>query len=72
MSALCQHHRLEVLLKVAGLARSTFYYQAKIADAPDRDASAKQRIRQIYVEHRGCYGYRRITEVLRNRPAIAS
>lgn len=47
------------------MARSTFYYQAKLAATPDRDAAVKQRIEQIYAEHRGCYGYRRITEVLR-------
>lgn len=65
MSALRDEHRLDVLLKVAGMARSTFYYQAKLAATPDRDAAVKQRIEQIYAEHRGCYGYRRITEVLR-------
>ena len=64
MSALRQSHRLEVLLKVAGLARSTFYYQTKVAANPDRDAAVKQRIQHIYSEHRGCYGYRRITAVL--------
>lgn len=64
MSALRANHRLEVLLKVAGLARSTFYYQSKVAANPDRDAPVKQRIQQIYTEHRGCYGYRRITAVL--------
>ncbi len=65
MSSLRQKHRLELLLKVAGLARSTFYYQAKIARLAGQDHPVTQRIRQIYDLHRGCYGYRRITAVLR-------
>lgn len=65
MSALRSHHRLELLLKVAGLARSTFYYQARLALHPDENAPVSERIQQIYTEHRGCYGYRRITAVLR-------
>lgn len=52
-------------MKVAGLARSTFYYQARVATSPDRDVPTKQCIQQIYTEHHGCYGYRRITEALR-------
>jgi putative transposase len=65
VSALRSHHRLELLLKAAGLARSTFYYQAKRALRADEDESVSARIQQIYTQHRGCYGYRRITAVLR-------
>jgi putative transposase len=56
---------LAVLLDVAGLARSTFYYQQKALLAGDRYAELKQRIRTIYEHHRGRYGYRRITAVIR-------
>ena len=52
-------------MKAAGLARSTFYYQASRALRPDEDRPVSERIQQIYTEHRGCYGYRRITAVLR-------
>ncbi len=60
-----QHYDLAVLLKVAGLSRSTFYYQAKALEAGDRHAGLKARIRQIYERHKGRYGYRRITAALR-------
>lgn len=60
-----QHYNSAVLLKVAGLSRSTFYDQAKALEAGDRHAGLKARIRQIYERHMGRYGYRRITAALR-------
>jgi len=59
-----QHHPLVALLKVASLARST-YYQVKAAQAVDKHADIKGRIRAVYASHKGRYGYRRITAVLR-------
>jgi transposase InsO family protein len=56
---------LPVLLQVAGLSRSTFYYQIKALEAADEYAAVKVRIRQIYEEHKGRYGYRRVTAALR-------
>jgi transposase InsO family protein len=56
---------LEVLLTVAGLPRSTFYYHAKPREAGDRHAGLKTDIHRIYERHKGRYGYRRITAELR-------
>lgn len=67
-----QHHPLAILLDVAGLARSTFYYQQKVLLAGDRYAELKQRIRTIYERHRGRYGYRRITAVIRQAGEIVN
>lgn len=58
-------HRLAVLLKVAELSRSTFYYQVKALGVEDKDAGLKARIRAVYERHKGRYGYRRITAALR-------
>jgi transposase InsO family protein len=54
------------LLKAAGLARSTFYYQHKVLQAADKYADLKARIRTIFDEHKGRYGYRRITLAVRD------
>ena len=53
------------LLKLAGLARSTYYYLVKRLDRSDPDAAIKQLILTIYHEHKGRYGYRRIQMELR-------
>lgn len=53
-------------MAVAGLARSTFYYQRQALQRADRDRQMRQRIRDIYDRHKGRYGYRRITMELRN------
>jgi transposase InsO family protein len=52
------------LLRAAGLARSTFYYQAKAA-AQDKHAGLKVHVRRIYEQHKGRYGYRRVTAALK-------
>lgn len=65
MLELRQGHDLAVLLKVARLSRSTFYYQVKVQQADDRHAGLKSRIRALYERHKGRYGYRRITAALR-------
>jgi putative transposase len=54
------------LLQIAGLSRSTFYYQAKAQQAGDKYARLKASIYAVYERHKGRYGYRRITDELRN------
>lgn len=62
--------RLDLLLEIAKLARSTYYYQLKQLDKPDKDKAIKEEIQAIFTEHKGNYGYRRITLELRNRGFI--
>ena len=56
---------MPVLLKVAELSRSTFYYQVSVQQLDDRHAGLKRRIHALYERHKGRYGYRRITAALR-------
>ncbi len=53
------------MLTLAELARSTFYYQQKVLQAEDKYAQLKNSIKSIYEEHKGRYGYRRITAAIR-------
>lgn len=55
------------LLRLADIPRSTFYYWLKQLDKPDPDAELKSMIQDIYEEHKGLYGYRRIRDELLNR-----
>ena len=67
MLELRQQHALPDLLAISGLARSTFYYQAKVLALGDRRASLKAAIQTLYDRHKGRYGYRRITAALRRQ-----
>ncbi|MFC9658916.1 IS3 family transposase [Nocardia sp. NPDC127606] len=63
--ALKAEYRLDLLLEVAGLARSTFFYhQARLA-APDPHADLKSAIREVFEGVKGRYGHRRIHHDLR-------
>lgn len=66
MTELREHFALDELLEIAGLARSTYYYQLKVLGAADKFASLKASIQSIQDQHRGRYGYRRVTATLRN------
>ena len=65
MNELRQQFPLAGLLKLAGLARSTFYYQVKLAKAADKHLALKRQIESIFARHKGRYGYRRITLAIR-------
>ena len=60
------------LLQAAQLPRSTFYYQAKALAMPDRHDELKARIRAVYTEHRGLYGYRRVTAAIRRNGRLVN
>lgn len=47
------------------MARSTFYYQQKVALVTDKHQALKQKIQSIFARHQGRYGYRRITTEIR-------
>ena len=58
--------RLDLLLETARLPQSTYYYQEKRLGGLDKDKELKAEIQSIYCEHKGNYGYRRMTLELRN------
>lgn len=47
------------------MARSTFYYQQKAAQACDKHDALKKQIGTIFARHKGRYGYRRVTATIR-------
>jgi len=57
-------YRLDVLLELEGMAKSTFYYNMSVIRKGDPDAALKKRVSEIYHKHKGRYGYRRITLAL--------
>ena len=54
------------MLKLSGLARSTYYYYLKQPNK-DKYKCEKQEIQEIYNTNKGRYGYRRITIAMRNK-----
>ena len=63
---------LEILLKIIRHARSTYYYHLKQLDQTDKNQTIKAEIQAIFTEHKGNYGYRRITLALRNRGFVVN
>ena len=55
---------LAVLLNVAGMARSTFFYQQALLARPDPDAELKTAVTAAFTAAKGRYGHRRVHTVL--------
>ena len=58
---------MEKLLITAKLPRSSYYYHQKHLYEPEKHRREQEAIKQICVENKGCYGYRRVTIELRHR-----
>lgn len=56
---------IQHLLKATGLAKSVYYYHCKALKQASPDKALLAQIAQLYHEHKGRYGYRRITTSLR-------
>ena len=67
MYELREEFAVKKLIKVAGIARSTYYYWLNTFGREDKYEEVKSVISSIFHEHKGRYGYRRITLELRNR-----
>ena len=63
-SKLRPDHKLDILLEVKGMARSTFYYNHR--PKPDKWAVERRRVAELYHQNKGRYGYRRLTMAMRN------
>lgn len=56
-----------ILLKIAKLAKSTYYYTCNKLDKDTKNDEVMNKIIEIYYNHFGRYGYRRITAELINQ-----
>lgn len=61
-----QRYPLKDLLKLSGIARSTYYYYLKAKDTEKYDV-VRREILDIFNLHKGRYGYRRILSILKSK-----
>jgi putative transposase len=64
-------HSLAMLLRIAGLARSTFFYHQARRNRPDKHAAAADAVRVAFTAAHGRYGHRRVHAVVRRDGPIA-
>ena len=58
---------MQLILAVAKMARSVYYYHAQQSRQADPYLAAKMQIQEIYHQHQGRYGYRRVHLELSNQ-----
>lgn len=58
---------LKILLKVVEISKSSYYYVLKSISKGDKDIENKTKIKEIFDDHKGRYGYRRISLEIRNQ-----
>ena len=60
------------LLHAARLPRSTFYYQSKALAMSGRHDALKVKIQAVFLQHRGLYGYRRVTAAIHRNGQVVN
>lgn len=58
-------YRLDILLSITRLARSTYYYHVKQRQSPPKDLALQEEIQTIFTEHQGNYVTDTITLIIR-------
>ena len=61
---------LDLLLDRIAMARSSFYYHQKRTQIKDKYQEIKELIKTIYDKHKGRFGYRRITLILKQKGIV--
>lgn len=72
IGALKKKYSLTVLLDKIKIARSSYFYQVKVISGDDKYHELRNRIRQLFDENKGCFGYRRIHALLKNQGITVS
>ncbi|WP_216640343.1 IS3 family transposase [Fusobacterium pseudoperiodonticum] len=57
----------KILLKIAGISRSVYYYYIDKKDIDEKNKDIIEKIKEIYYLNKGRYGYRRVTLELKNQ-----
>lgn len=65
-----REYDLAVLLDCTSMARSSFYYHQTMLQKKDKYAEIKSLIKKLYHRHKGRFGYRRITLLLKDKGII--
>src|SRR5699024_11901050 len=70
--SLRKEFKLALILEATGFPRSTYMYWQKRFNENNPDEEIEGLIKEIFEEHKGSYGYRRIDTELRNRGHIVN
>lgn len=72
IGALEKKYALPTLLVYFHIARSSYYYQKAVLHKPDKYKRYREKIKQLFQENRGVYGYRRLHQALRREGVVLS
>lgn len=65
-------HRLNKILEILNLPRSSYYYQLAAQNKPDKYRETRSRVIELFTSNRACYGYRRIHALLGKEGTVIS
>jgi transposase InsO family protein/transposase-like protein len=72
IDALRDKYRLKELLEALQISKSSYCYQEKCIHGPDKYADLRAQIQIVFSSSKGCYGYRRVHELLRRGGTVVS
>jgi len=72
IDALRDKYKLKELLRMLGIAKSSYCYQEQALHKTDKYSDLRVQVKESFVKERSCYGYRRIHAVLRKEGICVS
>lgn len=72
IDALRTKYPLNDLLVMAGLPKSSYFYQKEVQKQPDKYASLRVEVKKIFHENQSRYGYRRVHALIKNKGITVS
>ena len=72
IDALRNSYQLKNLLKLFGLAKSSYFYLRSVSKLPDKYENLREKIKAFFHDNYDCYGYRRLHFLLRQEGITVS
>jgi len=72
VDALRTKYPLNDLLEMTGLSKSSYYYQKETQKQPDKYASLRTEVKEIFYENQRRYGYRRVHATIKDKGTTVS
>ncbi|TYC86195.1 IS3 family transposase [Acetobacterium wieringae] len=72
IDALRIKYPLYELLKMTGIPKSSYFYQKKIQEQPEKYSELRKTVKSVFDSNRKCYGYRRVYSAIKNKGQVVS
>lgn len=72
IDALRMDYQLNDLLRMTGMPKSSYFYHKESQLRPDKYATLRTEVKDVFTENKSCYGYRRVHALIKYKDMVIS